>query len=419
MVAFKSLLVLLTLSAEAFAGPAKPDAPTCTTFLGSKTVKNVPTAITTTIKNIIITKKVIRKVNVVVVPRPKATTVRTTETEIITRTDNGVVATETLTCKYLECRASTALAELTYTTTADKSTTTNFRTSWVTSQYTSYTTTTKSFTFTVTTTPLGYTAILDDASYRAKRDLLLEREPEDEVTPVVPKLFPGGDLPQSVRCVKDVPKYTTKTVTTTVQGPRRTLKAATKTNTLTFFTSPVSTVYPQATSTTTITEYHEIVTTDVEVTSTSSITETGKNLHRHSIPAYTNTTSTVTVESWIPQATVYDICNSRNMMRTANAGGSVITYRDSDGVNFGALGKGFTEVSCCSRCAADPYCRGTAYSGGTDTSCYVFISRDVSLCSTSRNLLARYVTYPFADSSVYSNGPCGYWENGGDFSGSG
>lgn len=276
MVALKSLLVLLTLSAEAFAGPAKPDASTCTTFLGSKTVKNVPTTTATTIKNIIITKKVIRKVNVVVVPRPKTTTVRTTETEIITRTDNGEIATETETCKYLEFRAFTALFKLTCSTIADKSTTTNFRTSWVTSQYTSYTTTTKSFTSTVTTTPLGYTAILDDASYRAKRDLLLEREPEEDATPVVPNLFPDGNLPQSVRCVKDVPKYTTKTVTTTVQGPRRTLKAVTKTNTLTYYTSPVTTVYPEATSTTTVTEYHEIVTTDVEVTSTSSITETGK-----------------------------------------------------------------------------------------------------------------------------------------------
>ncbi|KAH6970213.1 hypothetical protein DER45DRAFT_608919 [Fusarium avenaceum] len=377
MVALKSLLVLLTLSAEAFAGPAKPDASTCTTFLGSKTVKNVPTTTATTIKNIIITKKVIRKVNVVVVPRPKTTTVRTTETEIITRTDNGEIATET--------------------ETSDKSTTTNFRTSWVTSQYTSYTTTTKSFTSTVTTTPLGYTAILDDASYRAKRDLLLEREPEEDATPVVPNLFPDGNLPQSVRCVKDVPKYTTKTVTTTVQGPRRTLKAVTKTNTLTYYTSPVTTVYPEATSTTTVTEYHEIVTTDVEVTSTSSITET------------------VTVESWIPQATVYDICNSRNMMRSANGGGSVITYRDASGVSLAQLGTGFNEVSCCNACAADTSCRGTLYRG-SNTACYAYISRDRSQCTTARNLLARYVTDEFSDTSVYSNGPCGYWENGGVFS---
>jgi hypothetical protein len=113
MVAFKSLLVLLTLGAEALAGPAKPDASTCTTFLGSKTVKNVPTATTTTIKNVIITKKVVRKVNVVVVPRPKTTTVRTTETEIITRTNNGEVATVTETCKYLKCRTFTALIKLT------------------------------------------------------------------------------------------------------------------------------------------------------------------------------------------------------------------------------------------------------------------------------------------------------------------
>ncbi|SPJ83974.1 uncharacterized protein FTOL_10490 [Fusarium torulosum] len=376
MVAFKSLLVLLTLGAEALAGPAKPDSSTCTTFLGSKTVKSVPTARTTTIKNVTIIKKVIRKVNVVVVPRSKTTTVRTTKTDTITHTDDSDVATVTVT--------------------SNQSTKTNTRTAWVTRVYTSYTTTTKSFTSTVTTTPVGYTAILDDTSYRAKRDLPLEKEPADDVTPIVPDTLVGGDLPQSVHCVKDVPKYSTKTVTTNVQGPRRTLKAVTKTKTLTSFTTVVSTVFPEATSTTTTTEYREIITTDVDVTSTSALTET------------------VTVESWIPQATVYDICSRRNMMRSANGGGSVITYRDAGGVSLAGLGTGFNEVSCCNACAADPYCRGTQFSG-SNTACYAYVSRDRSQCTTARNLLARYVTYPFFDTSVYSNGPCGYWENGGQF----
>jgi hypothetical protein len=414
MVAFTSLLVLLTLGAEALAGPAKPDSSTCTTFLGSKTIKSVPTARTTTIKNVTIIKKVIRKVNVVVVPRPKTTTVHTTETDTITHTDNGLVATVTVTCKYLARRTSTALTKLTYPAIADQSTKTNIRTAWVNRVYTSYTTTTKSFTSTVTTTPVAYTAILDDTSYRAKRDLPLEKEPADDVTPIVPDTLVGGDLPQSVRCVKEVPKYSTKTVTTNIQGPRRTLKAVTKTKTLTSFTSVVSTAFPEATSTTTTTEYHEIITTDVDVTSTSALTETGKNLHRYYILAHTNAATTVTLESWIPQATVYDICSSRNMMRTANGGGSVITYRDANGVSLASLGAGFNEVSCCNACAADPYCRGSQFSG-RDTACYAYISRDRSQCTTARNLVARYVTYPFADTSVYSNGPCGYWENGGVF----
>jgi hypothetical protein len=279
---------------------------------------------------------------------------------------------------------------------------------------TSYTTTTKSFTSTVTTTPVAYTAILDDTSYRAKRDLLLERKAADDVTPIVPDTLVGGDLPQSVRCVKDIPKYSTKTVTTNVQGPRRTLKAVTKTKTLTSFTSVVSTTFPLASFTSTITEYHEIMTTDVDVTSTSVLTETGKHLHHKSMLAHTNTTTIVTVESWIPQATVYDICSSRNMMRSANDGGSVITYKDASGVSLATVGTGFNEFSCCNACAADPYCRGTMFRG-RDTSCYAYISRDRSQCTTARNLLARYVTSPFVDTAVYSNGPCGYWENGGRF----
>ncbi|QPC63295.1 hypothetical protein HYE67_005526 [Fusarium culmorum] len=386
MVSFKSILVLLALGTNALAGPEKPISSTCSTYLGSKTVKNVPTATTTAIKNITITKKVIRRVNIVVVPQPKTTTVRTIETNTITHTDYDEVATVTVT--------------------SDKSTRTNLRTTWSTKTSTSWTTTTKSFTSTITTTPVGFTAILDDASYIMKRDLLIERDQGGDVSP-----------PVSVRCVKDIPKYSSKTVTTNIQGPRRTLNAATKTKTLTSFTSVTTTVYPEASFTETITEYHQIVTTDVEVTSTTTVPETGKiflvtiYLKR----TYTNMTCRIaTVESWIPQATVYDICGSRNMLRTANDGGSVGTYRDADGISYADLGKGFNEVSCCNACAADPYCRGTNYDP-RNTACYAYISRDKSQCSTSRNLLARYVTWLFEGGGVFSNGPCGFWENGGRF----
>jgi len=99
----------------------------------------------------------------------------------------------------------------------------------------------------------------------------------DDVSPVLPALPLDGQLPQSVRCVKAVPKYTTKVVTTQVQGPRRTLKAVIRTSTLTSSTSVISTVYPDATSTSFTTEYNEVVTTDVDVTSTTIVSETGKN----------------------------------------------------------------------------------------------------------------------------------------------
>ncbi|KAJ4113881.1 hypothetical protein NW768_011411 [Fusarium equiseti] len=374
MVTFKSLIVLLALGTNALAGPVRPESPSCTTFLGTKTVKNVPTATTSVIESKTIVKKVVRKVNVVVVPRPQTTTVRTTKTDTIIFTDDSEIATVTITCKYFKVFSKTA---------------------WVTRSSTTWTTTTKSFTSTVTTTPVAFTAILDDTKYVAKRDLSLRRDLLDGISPVDPVSPLEGQLPQSVRCVKAVPKYTTKVVTTQVQGPRRTLKAATRTSTLTSSTSVVSTVYPDATSTTYTTEYHELVTTDVDVTSTTVVSET------------------VTVESWIPQATFYNICSSRNMMRSAN-GGSVITYKDASGVTLAQLGTRFNELSCCNACAADPYCRGTKYRG-SDTNCFAYISRDKSSCGTSRNLLARYITQPFADTSVYSNGPCGYWENGGEY----
>ncbi|RBR13308.1 uncharacterized protein FIESC28_08274 [Fusarium coffeatum] len=381
MVAFKSLIVLLALGVKALAGPVKPESLLCTTFLSTKTVKTVPTATTSVVENKTIIKKIFRRVNVIVVPRPVTTTARTTKTDTITFTDDSEIATVTITSDF---------------SLADKSTKTNYRTSWVTRSSMTSTTTTKSFTSTVTTTPVAFTAILDNTKYVARRDLPLGSVTADYVSPVLPVSPLDGQLPQSVRCVKAVPKYTTKVVTTQVQGPRRTLKAVTKTSTLTSSTSVVSTFYPEATSTSYTTEYHEVVTTDVDVTSTTVVSET------------------VTVESWIPQATFYNICSSRNMMRSAN-GGSVITYTDAGGVNFAEFGKGFTEVSCCNACAADPYRRGTTYRA-SDTNCFAYISRDKSVCGTSRNLLARYITLrPSTDKSVYSNGPCGYWENGGEY----
>jgi hypothetical protein len=79
MVALKSLFIILALGAEALA----VSLPTCSTILGTKTVKNVPTSTTTVAKHITIFRKVIRKVNVVVVPVPKTTTVRITNTDTV------------------------------------------------------------------------------------------------------------------------------------------------------------------------------------------------------------------------------------------------------------------------------------------------------------------------------------------------
>jgi hypothetical protein len=99
MVAFKSFLILLTLGAEALA--AAVPASTCSTALGTNTVKNVPTSRVTSIKKITITKKVIRKVNIIVVPVAKTSTIRKieTSTSISTANKNTKTATSTIICK--------------------------------------------------------------------------------------------------------------------------------------------------------------------------------------------------------------------------------------------------------------------------------------------------------------------------------
>ena len=101
MVAFQFLMLLLALGAKALAGPVKPESLSCTTFLGIKTVKTVPTATTSAIENKTIIKKIVRRVNVAVVPRPVTTTICTNKTDTITFTDDSEIATVTITCNYL------------------------------------------------------------------------------------------------------------------------------------------------------------------------------------------------------------------------------------------------------------------------------------------------------------------------------
>jgi hypothetical protein len=95
MVSLKSLFVFLVLGAEALAA-ASPSL-VCATDLGTKSIKNVPTSTATTVKRVTVVKKVIRKVNVVVVPVAKTTTIRTTEYTTTTVAAGPETDTETST----------------------------------------------------------------------------------------------------------------------------------------------------------------------------------------------------------------------------------------------------------------------------------------------------------------------------------
>ncbi|KAM0356428.1 hypothetical protein ACHAP4_007009 [Fusarium culmorum] len=198
-------------------------------------------------KNITIVKKVIRKVNVIVVPSTKTTTTVETSTVKSTTTNLGLISTTT--------------------TTVDLSTFIDVRTSWKIETSTTSSITTKFITTTIIRPP-SWTAIKGDPDWRPRK----RAEKNDGFVNV--EALTSNQLPQSVRCVREIPKYSTKTVTTTVKGPKITLKAATKTKTSTVPTTITITDYPNARITATEIAYLSVTTIVQDVTSTSTIPET-------------------------------------------------------------------------------------------------------------------------------------------------
>ncbi|PTD08899.1 hypothetical protein FCULG_00010955 [Fusarium culmorum] len=327
----------------------KPES-TCSTILGSKTVKNVPTSTGTVKKNITIVKKVIRKVNVIVVPSTKTTTTVETSTVKSTTTNLGLISTTT--------------------TTVDLSTFIDVRTSWKIETSTTSSITTKFITTTIIRPP-SWTAIKGDPDWRPRK----RAEKNDGFVNV--EALTSNQLPQSVRCVREIPKYSTKTVTTTVKGPKITLKAATKTKTSTVPTTITITDYPNARITATEIAYLSVTTIVQDVTSTSTIPETA------------------TIESLIPTATAYDMCSDDNILVTAN-------------------GVGYTGKPCCIACASNPLCVGSYIEDGV---CKIYVPKDSDMClNGGQDEVGGYMTYQELDSGsdiIFSNGPCGKFKNYG------
>ncbi|QPC80029.1 hypothetical protein HYE68_010781 [Fusarium pseudograminearum] len=354
----------------ALAGPDKP-ASTCSTILGSKTVKNVPTSTGTVKKNITIVKKVIRKVNAIVVPPAKVTTTVETSTVKSTTTNLGLISTTT--------------------TTVDLSTFVDVRTSWKIETSTTSSITTKFITTTITRPP-SWIAIKGDPDWRPRK----RAEKNDGFVDV--DALTNNQLPQSVRCVKEIPKYSTKTVTTTVKGPKITLKAATKTKTSTVPTTITVTDYPNARITATEIAYLSVTTIVQDVTSTSTIPETA------------------TVESLIPIATAYDMCSDDNILVTANGGirPGYIRLPYSGDFNPIQIGVGYTGKPCCIACASNPLCVGSYLEDGV---CIIYVPKDSDMClNGGQDEVGGYMTYQELDSVsdiIFSNGPCGKFKNYG------
>ncbi|CEI67957.1 hypothetical protein FVEN_g7769 [Fusarium venenatum] len=381
MVAVKRLLLLCALGAQAWAADLGATGVVCSTKLDTVSLapNRIPTSTATVVDKITVIKKVIRKVNVVVVPKAKTTTIRTTSVVLTTKIADPTVSTAT----------SIITSEITvYSTQTSTSITTSDST----------TITTKYVTETVPTVP-GWIAIKSESRYVPRHKIRAEGdrgENQDSLDPT-PALYP-----QQVNCVKKKPTTSIKSVTTKVQGNRVTLKAATKSVMSTIVQISTVTEYPPDLSTTVTSTVYPKTTSWTETTSVSTIVQT------------------VVVESLVPIATEYAACQDSNILVTAN-GGTVITATSPSDLDFLMvfnLGSGYTPISCCEACHKNPNCRFTRFDV-VETKCYVqnwqsrycptgelYTQTVVGRFFTNRNTLIK-------QKGIFSNGPCGMLRNGG------
>ncbi|ENH71438.1 hypothetical protein FOC1_g10007670 [Fusarium oxysporum f. sp. cubense race 1] len=207
MVAVKSILLLLALGTESLVASQSV---ICQSKLGTKSIpaSKIPRATTTIHNKVTVQKKVIRKVNVVVVPRPTTTT--PIEVKTITETTEADPDIETA-----------------IETKTDLTTTIEVRLHTTTSVSTSYTTTTRYTTTSTIRAPAGFTPA-KGPDWRPKvkvRDSVKER--------AAPDVFPAGlqlspEYVQRIDCTNKVPTTSVKVTTVTVKGTRVTAKPKTK-----------------------------------------------------------------------------------------------------------------------------------------------------------------------------------------------
>ncbi|KAJ4127738.1 hypothetical protein NW768_008010 [Fusarium equiseti] len=373
MVAVKSIITLLALSARA--ALAISDV-VCSSELGSKSIQpnKIPRATTTVSERITIVKKFIRKVNVVVVARPYTTTETTTiQTTVISTADPDV---------------KTATSHVTETQTEIEN---RLHTAFSTKVIS--TTTTKYSTQTIPAPP-GFTKIRESPDY-------VRMKARAAIPDAIP-LLPGGragapeQYVQRIRCTKKVPVTSTKYTTTTIQGPRKTIRQ-TK-------TKLVST-----TQIVTETEYPDDVTTTVTETSSPTVTE------YNDVTSTSTITESVTVETQLP-VELYLACSEENIISTAN-GGKYLYYRNTNiGITYDA--SSITGMSsayeCCAACMKNPKCFSSLTAVANSGNCYHYVSRD-NVCPNGQIKWSSYFTKTGASPGwLWSNGPCGSYVNGGN-----
>jgi hypothetical protein len=154
---------------------------------------------------------------------------------------------------------------------------TNYHSETKTSTATS--TTTKIITNTIAA-PAGFVPALS-GDYRAKRAVANKVAAKPQAPPVPPangraavRVGTAVQYVTRVDCTKRVPSTSIKVVSTTVQGPRKTLKAKTKTSTKTSTETVTSTEFPPEVIETVTETTSPTVTETMDITSTTTLTET-------------------------------------------------------------------------------------------------------------------------------------------------
>ncbi|KAH8204864.1 hypothetical protein TruAng_000903 [Truncatella angustata] len=351
---------------------ASPDN-ACTSQYDSVSVYPIPTSSWTTTVTLTATEWVSSaEVTSTITPSPDTTTATETVPTTITVTANTDTDVVTLTST-----DTSTITDFNTITETDTATTTVFSTSTSTS---------------TVSAPAGFTPILENSDYVAKRDGGSEGSQKCSAGPSGPVFSPAAYI-ASVDCVKT--SFVTATVTST-----STDSAPTATTTLSASTD---------TATVTITETSTSTEVPAEITSTESEFTTVTTTTTQDVTTTATVTSTSTVESVVPAATpYYEACGASNMLVTANGGNTVqqIEIRRS-GYNF-QVGSASSAYDCCVACqTSSTFCAGSFYAN----SCW-FIS--ATTCSPNSAIPIFSTTSGSSSAYILSTGPCGTFANGGN-----
>ncbi|CEH18628.1 hypothetical protein CBOM_05351 [Ceraceosorus bombacis] len=378
----------------------------CTTLIGSKAVRPVPTA-TTTKLSVTVGFPVFEYAQPTITVTPAATTTTTTSTITSTSTVNNPANTDT----------ATETDTVTTTTTVTQTLTTQTQLPEVTITTTVTPTTTLVL---PNFTPAASAPGLQGHTY-ARRGL----EQLEAARPRIPRSLPGSSradslqelaargtrqkgaknalqynnkkkcYPQSVKCKKAIEKVAVTTYT--VAGKRTVTRAA---------PTPTSTSQVTTTVTSTTTIQPSDATTTVTVTTTNTQTSSTSTTTTETLPA---TTRTETAQA--PRVTVNSACQANNVIQRVDGLGIYLVDTDDNSATI-ITTSGSSAEACCLQCASSATCLTFAYAieGG-----FCNTINTGGRCSANEKGASYYGTQSDSVGYAVGSGPCGYADYGGQF----